>query len=37
MELSGSVGEQKYADRDITFTRLGGDYEIEAAIVSYTK
>jgi len=32
--------EQRYeihANRDITFTRLAGDYEIEAAIVSYTK
>ena len=32
--------EQRYethANRDITFTRLVGDYEIEAAIVSYTK
>jgi len=25
------------ANRDITFTRLAGDYEIETAIVSYTE
>ena len=32
--------EQRYdnrANRDITFTKLSGDYESEAAIVSYTK